>query len=204
MDQNLSDHPLTNDAVAARRRRRRRGMVVLMLSLSIASLGAGAFSLALFTDQATVGANAFNTGTIDLTTSPTTALLTNAAMFPGDVVNGTLVVTNAGTGALRYSMTTSNTNATLAAGLTLQVRTIGTGCANFDGTDVVASVALSGPGNGFGSVTSGFQAGDRSLAVGASETLCFRVSLPLSADNTYQNLSNTTTFTFDAEQTKNN
>jgi hypothetical protein len=204
MDQNVTDHPLTTDAIAARRRRRRRGLVVLMLSLSIASLGAGAFSLALFTDQATVGANAFNTGTIDLTTNPTTALLTNSAMFPGDAVNGTLLVTNAGTGALRYSMTTANTNATLAAGLTLQVKTVGTGCANFDGTDVVASVALNGAANGFGSSATGAQTGDRSLAVGASETLCFRVTLPLTADNTYQNLSNTATFTFDAEQTKNN
>jgi hypothetical protein len=125
-------------------------------------------------------------------------------MFPGDVVNGTLAVTNAGTGDLRYSMTTANTNATLAAGLTLQVKTVGTGCANFDGTDVVAPVALSGASNGFGSSATGAQAGDWSLLVGASETLCFRVTLPLSADNTYQNLSNTTTFTFDAEQTKKN
>jgi hypothetical protein len=69
---------------------------------------------------------------------------------------------------------------------------------------VVVSVVLNGALNGFGSSVSGSQAGDRSLLAGASETLCFRVTLPLSADNTYQNLSNTTTFTFDAEQTKNN
>ncbi len=203
------DRLLIEDTIAARRRRRRRGLIVLLLSLSIASLGAGAFSLALFTDQETVGANAFDTGTIDLTVSPASALVTLSDMFPGDTVTGSLLVSNGGTGQLRYSMTTSTSgDAALAAALTLDVKTLGTSCATFDGTDVVTSAPLSGPGNGFGSATGGPDSGDRTLTVapaaGSSETLCFRASLPIAADNTVQGLSTTATFTFDAEQTKNN
>jgi len=56
----------------------------------------------------------------------------------------------------------------------------------------------------FGNPAQGAQAGDRNLAVSASETLCFRVALPLSTGNAYKNAATTATFTFDAEQTANN
>jgi len=42
------------------------------------------------------------------------------------------------------------------------------------------------------------------LNAGASETLCFRVTLPSSTGSAYQSASTTTTFTFDAEQTSSN
>ncbi|MDO8613371.1 MAG: hypothetical protein Q7R32_11200 [Dehalococcoidia bacterium] len=48
------------------------------------------------------------------------------------------------------------------------------------------------------------QAGDRALAAGASDVLCFLVSLPLSTGNGFQSLTTTPTFDFVAEQTKNN
>jgi hypothetical protein len=41
------------------------------------------------------------------------------------------------------------------------------------------------------------------LALGA-ETLCFKVELPLATGNLFQTAATTATFTFDAEQTKNN
>jgi 3-oxoacyl-(acyl-carrier-protein) synthase len=47
-------------------------------------------------------------------------------------------------------------------------------------------------------------AGDRALAGLANETLCFKATLPLSTNNTFQNTSTSVTFTFDAEQTANN
>ena len=55
-----------------------------------------------------------------------------------------------------------------------------------------------------GDPTQGSQAGDRTLNATANEVLCFYVSLPLSAANSSQGASTTTTFTFDAEQTANN
>lgn len=59
-------------------------------------------------------------------------------------------------------------------------------------------------GGGFGSVATGANPGDRSLAAGASEVLCFRVSLPITTPNTLQGATSDATFTFSAEQTANN
>ncbi|MCH8920264.1 MAG: AMIN domain-containing protein [Chloroflexi bacterium] len=55
-----------------------------------------------------------------------------------------------------------------------------------------------------GSTTPGPDAGDRTLAAAAFETLCFSVVLPDSAANSLQSLSTVTTFTFESEQTLNN
>jgi hypothetical protein len=56
----------------------------------------------------------------------------------------------------------------------------------------------------FGDPQVGANVGDRELAGGASETLCFRVTLPVDTDVLYQNASTSVTFTFSAEQTANN
>ena len=55
-----------------------------------------------------------------------------------------------------------------------------------------------------GSSAQGADAGDRTLAASNNEVLCFAVVLPDTAGNSLQGLSNTTTFTFDSEQTTNN
>jgi len=185
-------------------RRHRRGLLVLLLALSLGSVGAGAFSLALFTDSAAVGANAFTAGTVVLGVSPATAVLTASAMMPGDTVSGSLVVSNAGTGQLRYAMSSASTNAdgkNLRDQLSLTVKTLGTSCAAFDGTSLYSG-ALSAAA--FGSNAQGTQAGDRTLAAGTNETLCFQATLPIGTGNAFQGASTTTTFTFDAEQTANN
>jgi len=187
-----------------RRPRRRRRLLALLFVSTIVTVGAGAFSLAIFTDSQAVGANAFTTGTITLGLAPASALLTSAAMMPGDTVNGSLAVSNTGTGQLRYSMTSSSTNADAKAlrdQITLTIRTLGTSCAVFDGTSLYTG-ALSAAA--FGSNAQGAQAGDRTLNASSSETLCFRASLALSTGNTFQGAATTTTFTFDAEQTANN
>jgi hypothetical protein len=100
-------------------------------------------------------------------------------------------------------MSTAATGA-LGTQLTLTVKTqdIGGGCAAFTGTSVLAATTLNGAA--IGSNAQGANAGDRNLAAGASEVLCFRVSLPLSTGNTFQGVSSAVTFTFDAEQTANN
>lgn len=175
----------------------------LLLSGTVAIAGVLS-SLALFTDSDALGANAFTTGTITLGLSPSTALLTSSALMPGDNVNGSLVVSNAGTAQLRYAVSSSSTNTDgkgLAAQMTLTVKTLGTSCATFDGTTLYSG-SLSAAA--IGSNATGAQAGDRTLAAAANETLCFRASLPLASGNTFQNATTTTTFTFDSEQTANN
>jgi spore coat-associated protein N len=179
-------------------RQRRLGMATLAV-LAAVSVGAGATSLAIFTDSAE-STGTFTSGTIDITSSPTVAF-TVAAMMPGDVDTEALTIANAGTGALRYSLATVATN-TLGDALTLTVKTLGTSCAVFDGTSVLAATPLDGAA--IGNPTQGADAGDRVLAAATSEVLCFRVSLPLATDNTAQGISSAVTFTFDAEQTANN
>jgi spore coat-associated protein N len=181
------------------RRRRRRGILALLLGLTTVSLGAGMFSLAIFTDSA-ASTGTFATGTIDITSSPTVAF-TVTNMVPGDTNTQALTIANAGTASLRYAMTADATNA-LGAELTLTVKTIGTSCAAFDGTSVLAATSLDAAA--IGSPTQGPQAGDRTLAAAASEVLCFRVTLPLTSNDTFQGANSAATFTFDAEQTANN
>jgi predicted ribosomally synthesized peptide with SipW-like signal peptide len=194
------------------RRTRRRLLILLAAALAVLSVGAGQLSLALFTDQESV-AGTFSTGSIDLDGTAIAGLtLTTSAMMPGDAVTDDVLISNVGTAQLRYSLSTASTNADakgLRTVLTLTVKTIdvttpGTPCNDFDGTSVLAATVLGPSTAGFGSSAAGAQAGDRNLAAAASETLCFRVSLPSGTGNAYQGAATTTTFTFDAEQTANN
>lgn len=169
-------------------------------------------TLAVFTDQDTVGANTFTAATIGLTTSPTTALITYSNMQPGDSVTNSITVTNSGNVQLRYAISSSATNADAKAlkdQLVLTVKTVdvttpGTPCNDFDGTQLYSGDLDSTAGKLVGDSTQGSQAGDRSLNASNNEILCFRASLPLATGNTFQGATTTATFTFDSEQTANN
>ena len=187
---------------------------ILLALLAIGLLGAlaGVAGLALFTDSASVGGNTFSTSSIDIATSPTSALVTFKGMVPGDTVTNSLVVSNNGTLELRYAISSSATNADALAlkdALTLTIKTIdvttpGTPCDNFDGTQLYTGDLDDGAsGHLVGDPAQGAQAGDRVLNAAASETLCFRVQLPSAATGP-QGATTTATFTFDAEQTVNN
>lgn len=192
--------------------RRRRLLLVGLVVAALAAVGSiGVTSLALFTDQEQVTGNAFTTATLDLTVDTPTALVTytSPAMTPGDQDTAPLVVGNSGSIELRYAMTSTTTEDTLAGELVLTIKTGVTTCDNAnwttDGTQIyqgalgtIAGIAA------LGDNTSGAQAGDRTLAAAATETLCFNVTLPLSATNAAQGLTTTATFTFDGEQTANN
>jgi len=179
-------------------RRRRRLAALLALALVSGSLGAGALSLAIFTDSQAVTGNAFSTGTIDISTTPATALFSVSNMMPGDTSSQAIQVNNAGTGALRYAISTAVVSgAPLAAQLRLEI---------FAGATCTGTALYSGALNAaaVGSAAQGANTGDRALAGGTNESLCFKATLPLSTDNTFQNTSTSVTFTFDAEQTANN
>src|SRR6188472_3457024 len=74
-------------------RRRRRGLLGVLLSLTVVTLGAGVFSLAIFTDSA-ASSGSFATGTIDITSSPAVAF-TVSNMMPGDTNTQALTIANA-------------------------------------------------------------------------------------------------------------
>ena len=178
-----------------------------VVALAVTTISAATmFSMALFTDDATVDDNTFTTGTIDISTTPATALFTVGAMMPGDSVFGQLNVANGGTAQLRYAMTSSSTDDSqhLAAQVSLEIRqkAAGTCAGDFTGAVVMSSTALSAAA--FGDPSPGSDTGDRILNASASENLCFKASLPGSTDDSYQGATTTTTFTFQAEQTANN
>ena len=176
----------------------------------LASLG-GLAGLAVFTDQATIGANAFDTGNVAISTTPATALVTFTAMAPGDSVQPAagVVVSNDGSIELRYAISSVTTEDTLAAALDLTIRETDVAgppnCDDFDGAIRYGpdDLGLLAGINLIGDPAQGVQGGERVLAAGNSETLCFRVEFPLAATGP-EGASTTATFTFDAEQTVNN
>jgi spore coat-associated protein N len=194
-----------------RTRTRRRVLFILGAALTVVTIGVGAASLALFTSTANVPANTFTAGTVVISTNPVTALVTIAAMAPGDAVTAPITVSNTGTLDLRYAISSVATNAD-AKGLKDQlVLTIKSGVATCTNAAYAATGTVeytgdldSTTGKLVGDAASGSDPGDRLLAASTSEVLCFHVSLPLATGDAFQAATTTATFTFDAEQTKNN
>ncbi len=175
----------------------------------------GAASQAIWTDTDPVGGHSFGTGSVSLTAADTPSPMWNVtAAAPGTIETGEILVTNAGTLELRYAVTGSNTDATLAAGMNLRIG-LKVGACDFPyHTSAGADTGLTDDTELFtgllnvaalmGDTTPGNDAGDRTLAAAATEDLCFSVVLPNSAANSLQSLTNVTTFTFESEQTLNN
>ena len=190
-------------------RRHLSRILVVLLLVGVVGASLGVASNAIWTDSQDVDANVFSAGTVDISTNPTTALVTYSDMAPGDSTGGqSLTVSNDGSLDLRYAvtMTADNTDGLgLYAELDLTIREEGTDCTTFDGN------VLYGPdspflltGNLIGDSTQGADAGDRTLVASANEVLCFKVDLPLAAPDSVQGASTTAVFTFEAEQTDNN
>lgn len=193
----------------------KRVLATLAGVAAVASL-VGVLSLAVFTDTETVDTT-FTSGTITLDAAKIDAL--NLALgdtwVPGDSVTSSVDVENDGTNPLRYSLNATTTSVAgpnsgvLNAALTVEVRTVDATtplvkCDNFDGTVLQAAEVLGASNIMFGTPSSTVGTGDRTVAAGATDVLCIRVSLPNGADDTYQGAAATATFTFNAEQTENN
>lgn len=201
--------PPTTPTRPGERSRLMLGLVALAVSVvGFTTVVTGAF----FTDTKSVGSNTFTTGSVSLTTSPTTAVVALPNMAPGDTVTAPLTVTNAGSLQYRYSVLSTVTASTpdLAAQLDLTVKTGVTTCttAGFNATGTVQygpnDLGTTGGLKLIGDPAQGAQAGDRVLNAGSSEVLCLQVTLPTGTDNTYQSKTTTATLRFDAEQVVNN
>lgn len=183
-----------------RRRRWNRDRIRLLLA-ACSVLGVGAVgTLAAWTDSSTASTGSFTTGTIDLKVGTTTAnavdnnpasfttSLALSNMAPGATTSSTLVVVNSGSLPFTYTVTgTATNNGTgadqLGSGMTLQVYA-GSTC---------SGTALNTPAKFTFPATS-----PRTLAAGGNETLCFKATLPSSADSALQNQSTVGTFTLTA------
>jgi spore coat-associated protein N len=193
-------------------RRRTRLMALAVAGLAVVGMTAGTWSLALFTSQAVVSSNTFTAGTVILTTDhPSTAIISFSNMAPGDQVTNPLLVSNTGTLALRYAVSSVATDVDtkgMKDQVVLTVKTGVTTCTNAayaaDGTVVYTGDLDSTAGKLIGDSATGADSSDRVLAASGSETLCFHISLPLATSDAFQGAVTTATFTFDAEQTKNN
>lgn len=177
---------------------------------TVASIG----TLAIYTDQAQIPNNQFATGSIDISTTPSTAAF-NVSLLPGESITDDIVVTNGATSSqFRYAVTGAATDPdadgfVLKDQLVLVIKTIDattpvSPCSDFDGTQLYTGDLDGTAGVIIGSTAQGAQAGDRVLAGNTSETLCFRVTLPSSTPNDFDNHTTVATYTFDAEQTSNN
>lgn len=193
--------------------KRKRILVTLAGAVTLASLAAGAVSLAVFTDTETVDAT-FTSGTIilDATKIDALDLAVGGNWVPGDSVKGVVEVQNDGTNQLRYSLTSTTTSVAgpnggvLNAALTVEVRVADADntCTLFTGAALQASEVLGASNGLFGDPSATVGTGDRTVASGASDFICVKVSLPGTTGDTYQGATATTTFTFNAEQTQNN
>jgi alternate signal-mediated exported protein len=175
---------------------RLRAALGLGVVLSVGVVGTHAF----WTDSATVVGATFSTGTIDLKVNnldnnvPFTSI-SFASMVPGNSTSGVLTVKNAGTAPLKYTATSTATNAdgkNLAAGLVVKV----TGDATTSGTSPATTCAAAALGGTGASLTGSLVATGRLLAPGASETLCVQVTLPAAAPSALQGATTTATLTF--------
>ncbi len=194
-----------------RERKRRLLAAIGIAGLSLVTIGTLTTG-ALFSDSQDLGANSFTTGTVAIGLNPVSALFSVANMAPGDSVSKPLLVTNTGTLGLRYATTAVATDADGKALRTQLNFTVHSGvtAANCTAGNTVGGTVLFGPGavgaasNIFGSVATGAQPGDQTIIAGANQQLCFVADLPLATGNAFQNAATTVTFTFAAEQTKNN
>ncbi|MBA2381630.1 MAG: hypothetical protein H0V73_05915 [Chloroflexi bacterium] len=135
---------------------------------------------------------AMGTAAIEITTGTTSAILSAANMAPGDVVNAAFTITNSGSEAMAYGMRPGVVSAggeALATALILTVRTVGSSCADFDGT-----VLFEGP---LGTAAFGNDGDSRPLAGATADILCFRAGLPVDASDVLQGAGMSITLMFD-------
>jgi hypothetical protein len=185
-----------------------------LLLCGVALLGAltgvvNGSTYASFGSTATGGANVFAAGTVDIASSPASALLSFSDLVPGETVTAPLTVNNSGSLQLRYAVTSSVSNPdgkAIGSQLTLTIKSGVTTCTNggfgSSGTVLYGSAALGAIGSTINLIGTpgGFPNGGRTLNASTGETLCFQVGLPASTPTSYQGAATTATFAFSAQQ----
>jgi Camelysin metallo-endopeptidase len=177
-----------------------RLLLGVILGIGILSGSAAQGTLARFTTVITSQGNQFSAGTLRIAQLPASSTLAMANLIPGDNFDAQLDISNPGTLPLIYAMTNSITGSSaLGTDLMLTVRAkTTTACSTRDGSVLYGPASLSA--GAFGNPSHGLDTGDRSLAAGASESLCFTIVLPEGAATTDQDTSLAATFAFLAEQ----
>lgn len=137
-------------------------------------------------------------------------------LAPGAFTRGRHVVENASGEPLRYTLSSSSADRdgkglrdvvwiTIKTSDRSQGGEVGleTSCDTFDGVTLYAG-RLGAASAGFGDPRIGAHAGDRDLAAGERETLCFEIKMPLEAGNDFQGSSTASAWTIAMEQVTGN
>jgi spore coat-associated protein N len=174
---------------------KQRMMKKVLLSaaaIGVVSIAAFGGTFANFTATPTsISSNAFASGSLTMTRSGSGAIFSASAMKIGDTATGSVTITNTGNLAGAYTLSGSNSgSAALAGQLTLKI---------YEDTDNTGTVVYNGTLGGLSSASLGTFA-----ANGDAHTFYFHVSLPTAgsdtADNAFQGLSTSETFTWSATQ----
>ena len=196
-------------------------VLTIILAIGVLAISVSVVTDALFADTQSVGSNSFVTGTVDISTTPVSALLSLNPMAPGDEVNNPITVNNAGSLQLRYAIQRSADDPdakalrdVLRLRIGLKVgpscdfpyyTTAGTVTTLTDDSQLFEGLGFpSVAADTVGNAAQGANPGDRVLAPSSSEALCFAVILPLATTNAYQAAATTAAFEFVSEQTANN
>ena len=133
-------------------------------------------------------------------------------LTPGVTTRGRHVVTNSGGQPLRYALSSSSVNDD-GKGLrdvvqvTIKTADLSSGsaasCDSYDGSTLYSG-PLGATSAGFGDQRLGGHSGDRVLAAGQHEALCFEIHMPLDAGNEFQGAITASVWTIATEQVAGN
>jgi len=183
-----------------------RARILAVIALAMATLSAGASSLALLTDTATLNQKDV-IAVVDLSLNGQTTLnIPDRVWYQAGSSYVPFEVRNQGNADLRYAIQSTATGGTLDNELQVTARANGssTFCNAVDFTTQGANIGATNvtPSNfDIGSPSQGAQTNDRQLTAGQTEWLCLKVTLPVGYTATGEN---SWTSTFFAEQTANN
>jgi hypothetical protein len=175
--------------------RSRRIAIPTIVGLSAVFVALGWNALAACSRPAAAEAPPLQISSFDLEAGTRMAILSATNMVPGDETAAAVTVVNSSDRAMTYTMTRGDVaagGAALSAALVLTIRTIGSSCADRDG-----SVLFDGP---LDAAAIGSAEDARPLAAATAEILCFRATLPLESDDGHQGLATSVALIFTASR----
>lgn len=171
---------------APRTNRSKKVLVPLATLLAAGAIAVG--SGASFTSTTGNTISAVTSGTLTQTNSKADAAIFNLTNIkPGDVVNGSVTLTNTGSLPAKFTLTeTSSTNGFSGENLTLTIKDSTTGTPVYTGT--------------FGGLEDGTKNQLGTFASAEARTYVFTVTLDQAADNTQQGKTASASYSWDAVQ----
>ena len=159
--------------------------LIVAAAVTIPAMGG---TLADFTAVTTNPGNAFQTAVLTMTTdSPASAFVTVGDLIPGDSATRIVTVSNSGSVPFTYTISASNSGGPASLLWT-------------DGVDGLQVEVSGDAGVLYSGALKNMSATGATVAAGGTEVLTYVISLPNSAGNAFQGLSQGFDITYDATQ----